>query len=175
LDFPFGLAFDSSGNLYVANYGNYGNNTIMKFAPNGTGSLFASISSSGLVNPVGLAFDSSGNLYVACSGNNTIMKFTTSGTGSLFASSGLDEPRGLAFDSSGNLYVANSGNNTIEEFTPNGTGSLFASGGLDEPYFIAVEVPEPSIWAMLATGVGALFCVRCFGARGPKSSSQTYC
>jgi DNA-binding beta-propeller fold protein YncE len=39
LNQPQGLAFDSAGNLYVANSGN---DTIMKFDPAGNGSVFAS-------------------------------------------------------------------------------------------------------------------------------------
>jgi hypothetical protein len=38
LNQPFGLAFDSAGNLYAANYGN---NTIQKFTMAGFGSRFA--------------------------------------------------------------------------------------------------------------------------------------
>ncbi len=55
-----GLAFDSSGSLYVANAGN---NTIEKFDPSGAGLLFSSTNA--LFEPEGLAFDSGGNLYVA--------------------------------------------------------------------------------------------------------------
>ena len=39
LNGPVGLAFDASGNLFVANSGD---NTIEKFAPNGVGTVFAS-------------------------------------------------------------------------------------------------------------------------------------
>jgi DNA-binding beta-propeller fold protein YncE len=70
----------------------------------------------------------------------------------------VDGPVGLAFDSAGNLYVANHGNNTIEEFGTNGVGSLFADTGLDDPTFLAVEVPEPASWTMVALGLGALLC-----------------
>ena len=59
LNLPYALAFDSSGNLYVANYGS---NTVSKFAP---GSTTASTTLTGLNEPNALAFDSSGNLYVA--------------------------------------------------------------------------------------------------------------
>ena len=82
-------------NLYVANFGN---NTIEKFTPGGSGSVFAS---SGLSNPVGLAFDSAGILYAANFGNNTIREFSSSGTDlGIFADSsdGLNEPVFLAFD-----------------------------------------------------------------------------
>lgn len=100
-----GLAFDRSGNLYVAS-----GNEILKYTPNGAESVFAN---NGLNVPTGLAFDAAGNLYAANSGNGTIEKFTIGGGGNLFAS-GLDDPAGLAFDSEGNLYVATTAGQTID-------------------------------------------------------------
>jgi hypothetical protein len=47
---PYGLAFDSAGNLYASNYND---NTIEKFTPGGVGSVFAN---TGLSNPTFLAF-----------------------------------------------------------------------------------------------------------------------
>src|SRR5262245_25166897 len=64
---PTGLAFDRSGNLYVANRAD---NTISKIAPGGSVRTFAS----GLASPEGLVFDHGGNLYVANSGNHTVSK-----------------------------------------------------------------------------------------------------
>ena len=90
LNGPSGLAFDSAGNLYAANYGD---NTVEKFT-SGVGSVFAS---SGLNSVYGLAFDSTGNLYAANSGDNTIEMFTPGGVGSVFASSDLNNPQFLAF------------------------------------------------------------------------------
>ena len=60
---PDALAFDSAGNLYVANFGTYprGQDTVSEVTPSGVVSTFAT----GLTNPTGLAFDSAGNLYVA--------------------------------------------------------------------------------------------------------------
>jgi DNA-binding beta-propeller fold protein YncE len=89
LNWPKGLAFDSSGNLYVTIQSD---NTIVKFDLNGNGSVFAN---SGLNEPMGLDFDSSGNLYVVSYGNNTIEKFDSSGNRSVFAS-GLDHPQFIA-------------------------------------------------------------------------------
>src|SRR6266566_4284372 len=123
LSYPINLAFDRTGNIYVANsvfpFFNPGpyTNTIEKFSTN-----FVNLGSfaTGLNKPWGLAFDISGNLYVANSGTNgglknTIVKFTADGVRSTFAtaSSGLSSPQGLAFDSGGSLYVANSGSGTI--------------------------------------------------------------
>ena len=84
LNGPFGLAFDSSGNVFE---GDFGSNTIFKFTPDGTKSTFAS----GLSGPIGLAFDSSGNLFEADYYSGTIFKFTPAGTKSTFAS-GLSQP-----------------------------------------------------------------------------------
>jgi T5SS/PEP-CTERM-associated repeat protein len=76
---PFGLAFDRSGNLYVADAGS---DTIEKFTPDGTGTVFAS---TGTNEPLDLAFDSSGNLFASCY-PTTILKFTPDGVSSVFAS-----------------------------------------------------------------------------------------
>ena len=160
---PFGIAFDSAGNLYAANYFA---NTIEKFTPGGIGSVFAS---SGLNHPVGLAFDKAGNLYVANQNNSpSIEKFTPGGSSSVFATTGLSNtPEGIAFDSAGNLYVANLGSSNIEKFTPGGVGSVFASG-LSTPRFLAftddagvplalANTPEPASLSLLAlTGLALL-------------------
>ena len=59
---PGGLAFDHTGNLFVAESAT---GSILKFtAEGGTRSVFAS----GLGDPVGLAFDGAGNLLVSDNG-----------------------------------------------------------------------------------------------------------
>lgn len=155
---PISPAFDSAGNIYVANNTNaitwpfisstsY-DNTIQKFTPDLTPlGAFAT----NLNNPWGLAFDSSGNLYVSSSGDELVYRFTPGGYGSIFSYgiSLLSDPRGLAFDSGGNLYVANAGNGTIVKINPGGTGSVFASG-LSGPTSIAI-FPGLNVWS--ATGI----------------------
>jgi sugar lactone lactonase YvrE len=158
---PGGLAFDNSGNLYVAS----SSGSIEKFNSSGVGTLFASTSA----YTEGLAFDSVGNLYAGNYFNNSVEKYNSSGTDlGVFANSansGQFTPWGLAFDSAGNLYVANSGNNTIEEFNSSGTDlgvfASSASSGLSMPVDLAFQpVPEPSTWALLAGGLIALLPVR---------------
>ncbi|MGD1019671.1 MAG: PEP-CTERM sorting domain-containing protein [Verrucomicrobiia bacterium] len=138
LNYPYGLAVDSGGNLYVANSGGglQGSSDIEEFSPSATGSV---LTASSLSFPTDLALDKNGSIFVANAGNNTIEEFDSSGTGSVFAtaSSGIDFPEGLAFDSSGNLYVANATN--IEKFTPNGTGTVFATAGLNNPQGLAFD------------------------------------
>ena len=129
-----GLAFDSKGNLYAANFGG---NTVEKFAPDGTDlGIFANV----IGRPTGLAFDAAGNLCVANFGN-TIERFSPIGTPLLpFTSFFLNNPEGLAFDSFGNLYVANNGSDTIQVFSPSGTdlGSL-PTVGLSGPIGLAFD------------------------------------
>jgi uncharacterized repeat protein (TIGR03803 family)/T5SS/PEP-CTERM-associated repeat protein len=93
LNYPVGLAFDSAGNLYVADDGL---SDIAKFNSLGAGAVFSTD-----VNPEGLAFDSAGNLYEADDSGN-IVKFSSTGgvlnsAGTVFASSGMNQPLFLAF------------------------------------------------------------------------------
>ncbi len=124
---PNSIAFDSSGNLYVANEGS---DTISKVTPGGSVSTF-----SGFCSPYALAFDSSDNLYVANSDNNegcnNISKIIPSGTVTqTWATVGYNDSDALTVDSSGNLYVANEGSGTISMVTPGGSVTLnFATVG----------------------------------------------
>jgi sugar lactone lactonase YvrE len=130
---PSSLAFDRTGNLFVADVTVDSNSmtsgTIYKFTPAGVRSIFAS----GLSYPSGLARDSAGNLFVADDGDGTIYKFTPQGARSTFAS-GLSTCSGLAFDRVGNLFVSadfdavTQGVAKVYKFTPGGVRSTFASG-----------------------------------------------
>ncbi len=78
--YPYGVAVDASGNVYVADRGN---NRIEKFDTNGNylAQWGTSGSGSGQFNqPFGVAVDSSGNVYVADTDNNRIEKFVPYGT-----------------------------------------------------------------------------------------------
>ena len=86
---PFGLAFDSAGDLFESDGGS-GN--IYEFTPGGVRSTCAS----GLSQPDGLAFNSAGDLFVSDYGSGNIYEFTPGGVRSTFAS-GLNHPADLAF------------------------------------------------------------------------------
>ncbi len=146
LNYPNGLAFDSSGNLYVANAGA---NTISKITPSGLVSTFAS---GALFNgPAPLAFDGNGNLFVGNVYSNTIDEIAPNGAVSVFLDDThkLQRPSGLAFDSSGNLYVSNNQGfttggllgNTISKITPAGVVSTFVdtTQGLTGPAGLAFD------------------------------------
>ena len=84
---PYGVAVDSAGNVYVADYRNH---TIRKVTPGGVVTTLAGLAgSSGSADgtgsaarfyyPYGVAVDSAGNVYVADTCNNTIRKVTPGG------------------------------------------------------------------------------------------------
>jgi sugar lactone lactonase YvrE len=140
-----GVAVDGSGNVYVADTGNY---TIRKVTPAGVVSTLAGMArQSGSAdgtgaaarfnNPNSVAVDRSGNVYVADTNNNTIRKITPAGVVSTIAGSAgqdgnvdgagavarFNYPRGIDVNGYGNIYVADTGNNTIRMVTPAGVVS----------------------------------------------------
>ena len=139
---PSSVAYDGSGNVYVADTAN---NTIRKVTLDGvvttlagtagtSGYIDATGSDARFSSPAGVAADSSGNVYVADTGNNTIRKVTAAGAVTTLAGSQLnngsrdgtgraalfDTPTGMAVDISGNVYVADVNNDTIRKVTPAG-------------------------------------------------------
>jgi sugar lactone lactonase YvrE len=126
---PLGLAFNNTGNLFVANSLN---GAVYQITPGGSLTTFAS----GLSDPHGLAFSSSsGNLFVDDYNTGAIYSYTPGGTPSPFAA-GLNHPLGIAFNSAGDLFEADGGSGNIYEFTPGGARTTFASG-ISSPYGLA--------------------------------------
>lgn len=102
---PADLLFDAAGNLFVSNAfgGPTRTGSVQKFAPDGTGTVFAD---SRFSTAYGLAIDAAENLYVSNFVGNTVLKFAVDGTYlGVFASSPLEGPHGMFFDSDGNLLV----------------------------------------------------------------------
>lgn len=126
---PVSLAFDDSGNLYVANseilHGNkWGPATITVYAP-GESSPSRTISD-GVHGPRAMAFDHLGNLYVIMQGGNKIPESITvyaPGTTKVLRriTAGLDVPTALAFDQSDRLFVTNNIGDTVTVYGPGST------------------------------------------------------
>jgi hypothetical protein len=138
--FPFAVAVDTNGTVYVADCYNQ---VIRKITAAGTVTNFAGkMSASGSADgssttaqfnyPVGVAVGSGGTVYVADWGNKLIRKITSAGAVSTLAgtagSSGsangtgpearFNQPYDVAADrNSGSVYVADSGNHLIRKIT----------------------------------------------------------
>ena len=148
LDYPIGIAIDSSKNIYVTENGNH---RIQKFDSNGNfitkwGSRADAYYPVGgqFDLPVGIAVDSQNHVYVSDRGLNWIQEFDSNGNfltkwGSSGTGTGqLNEPVGVAIDSSSNVYVTGTYVNGIQKFDKNGNFiATLASGKFDFPSSIA--------------------------------------
>jgi sugar lactone lactonase YvrE len=142
---PNGVALDSVGNLYIADW--YNNRirkvtvstgiitTVAGIGPTNIGGGYSGdgglATSAELDLPTNLTFDSAGNLYIADSNNHRIRKVNAStgviatvagngtpgysGDGGPATSAELNYPSDMTFDSAGNLYIADAQNERIRE------------------------------------------------------------
>jgi DNA-binding beta-propeller fold protein YncE len=148
---PFGIAVDSSNNVYVADTFN---NRVEKFTSSGNYLTQWGRYGSGngqFDGPEGIAVDASNNVYVVDQGNSRVEKFTSNGNylmqwGSQGSGNGqLYDPEGIAVDRSNNVYLADQYNARIEKFSSNGNyltqwGSQGSGNGQFElPQGIAVD------------------------------------
>lgn len=104
---PAGLAFDKSGNLYIANFTS---NTIDRISIDGTRMLFSS--GANIRGPIGLTVDASGNVYVANYNNGTVARVSPAGVASIVAS-GFKKPYMVTLDADGDLFVSQQEDNSI--------------------------------------------------------------
>ena len=156
LGVPSGAAFDSSGNLFIADTVN---NVIRKVATNGVTTIVAGSGSytyagdggpatnASLANPSAVAVDTNGNLFILDTWNNYIRKVDTNGIITTYAGIGMayqgfsgdggqatnariNLPQGgLAVDTSGNLFFADTYNSRIRKINASGIISTVAGGG----------------------------------------------
>ncbi len=145
--YPYGVAVDASGNLYVTDLDNA---RVLKETPLQGGGYSESVVIPSVTGPEGIAVDNNGNLYLACPGASRVLKETLSGgayTESTVAaaSSGLVSPVGVAVDGSGNVYIADTGSGSVpsavykETLSGNSYSQTTIISGSDSPSAIAVD------------------------------------
>ena len=180
LSSPNGMAFDSSGNLYIADSVNnrirkISGGNISTVAGNGTQGFTgdkAAATSAELFAPSGVTLDSAGNLYIADTGNHVIRMVATSGTittiagnntggyagdGGAAVNANLEFPASVAVDSSGNIYIADAGNNVIREIIGGNISTIAGQG------FAGVTLQDPE--SILLDGLGNLYICDSDGLR----------
>ncbi|MGA3017764.1 MAG: hypothetical protein ABSF62_11640 [Bryobacteraceae bacterium] len=165
LGYPQGLAFDSSGNLYIAERDA---SDVRKVDTNGIITTVVGMGGQGgfsgdggpatkalIQGPSGIAVDRSGNLYIADYGNNRI-RMVTASTGIITTIAGSNTtgfagdggpatkatfwfPTGIAVDSSGNVYVADTYNHVIRKI--NTTGIISTVAGSNQSGFAGDNGP----------------------------------
>ena len=181
VDFPYGLAFDSSDNLYFADNRSPAIRKVDKLtgiittvAGDGTISYSGDsgpATSVQLSGPTGIVFDRSDNMYISEASMALIRKVDTSGNISTVAgtmvngysgdggpatSAAFYFPTGLAIDSSGNLLIADFNNHAIRKMgqsnDANLSGLMLSSGSLS-PTFASGTT---SYTANVANGVSSI-------------------
>ena len=153
LNSPVGVAVDTSGNLYIADFGNH---RIRRVDTMGTITTVAGTGEQGesgdggpataalLSDPFDVAVDTSGNLYIADTRNDKIRRVDTmgiittvagTGSGGYFGDGGLAtnawvyRPQGVAVDSSGNIYIADTLNDRVRQVDTMGIITTVAGTG----------------------------------------------
>jgi serine/threonine protein kinase, bacterial len=118
--FPYGVAVDGSGNVYVADTAN---NAVRKVSADGTVSTLAAT----FGFPTGVAVNGGGIVYVADQNNLKIRAVSPDGV----VSTALETPVvGLAIAADGTLYFADPASSLIRKGGPNGAVVTLAGSGL---------------------------------------------
>ncbi len=134
--YPAGIAIDSSGNAWVANWGS---NSVTELSSTGITIGTYTVGS----NPPGIAIDSSGNAWVANWGSNSVTELSSTGIAIGTYAVGSN-PFGIAINSSGNVWVANNGSNSVTELSSTGIAiGTYAIGS--NPFGIAIN-SSGNVW-----------------------------
>jgi len=149
---PGGLAFDSSGNLWVANSGA---NEVLELNPV-NGAVLATISV-GLNGPQRIAFDRYGTLFVANTRSSNVTIYRNLQLIATVASSAIQNPWGIAAGDYDEFYVANNSANSISVF--NIDGALLETLTVDQSGFLftapgAIAIRGNDLYAGFGPGFG---------------------
>ncbi len=155
LDFPRGMAVDSTGHILVADTNN---GRLQRFSVDGI--FLGVIGSKGegqgeFREPSGIAVDSEGNIYVADTGNRRVQKLSSNG-GFLAewrgVDPGFDAPREIAVGSDNSIYVVDESRAEVVKFASDGNvlaawgkrGS--GNGEFSTPTSVAVDTKNNRVY-----------------------------
>jgi sugar lactone lactonase YvrE len=170
---PRGVAYDASGNQYIADALNH---VVREISTTGTITTVAGTGIEGyggdsgpataalLDMPTGVAVDASGNLYIADSHNHRIREVSNgtittlagngtpgfSGDGGLASAAQLSLPTAVAVDSSGAIYIADTNNQRVREIR---RGTITTIAGNGEEFFAGDGAAATSAVLDTPTGV----------------------
>ncbi|HKR65875.1 MAG TPA: hypothetical protein VJZ00_19245 [Thermoanaerobaculia bacterium] len=147
-NFPWGLAIDSHGLIYVTDFYNHRvrlvepTGVVTTFAGNGIPGHSDGVGTSATLDfPMGIAVDGARNLYITEYENNDVRKITQTGVVSTLAgnpavsggwadgtgsAARFSRPSAIAADAQGNLYVTDRNNHAIRRVTPAGVVTTIA-------------------------------------------------
>jgi uncharacterized protein (TIGR03437 family) len=136
LNYPQGVAVDSSGNMYISDGRNerirkVSNGVITTVAGNGTPGYSGDngqATGAQLFLPFAVAVDLAGNLYISDYGNDCVRRVSNGVISTVVRGGGLVSVHGIAVDPAGNLYIADSEGNRIWK-TSNGLMTTLAGNG----------------------------------------------
>jgi streptogramin lyase len=133
LSAPSGIAFDSDGDLWIANQTSNTVTELYSAASGNTAGLYNDFSPAGLLGAQALAIDQSNNVWIA-------------NTGAGYTGGGINAPVAIAIDSNGSAWVANYNGNSITQLSAGGTPSGFSplsagyhSYAVSQPTGIAID------------------------------------
>jgi streptogramin lyase len=153
MNVPTAMAFDASGNAWVASYFN----ALTELPPLGTSGSVQQISSATAVlnESYGLTVDGSNNIWVANEqssfainrGSGNVVKFSSSGQvlsgASGYSAGGVYFPQGMAADTTGNVWVVDNGDSLVTLLSGSGTAvngtTGWGAGQLSLPVAVAVD------------------------------------
>lgn len=150
LQFPYGLAVDLAGYVYIADLGNQ---RVRRVSPDGAIATYAG-NEAPLLAPRNVAVDGAGNLYVSEFTGHRIRKVSPDGRVSTVAGTGvagfrgdgtlavnaqLDFPAGIALDRAGTLYIADSQNQRVRRILPTGVIVTVLHDAAISPVTLAID------------------------------------
>lgn len=133
---PTGIAFDSTGSMYVTNWS--GNSIVKIKANNEREIVYSDISS-----PAGIVIDAEDNIYVSSYSGDYILKITPDGKAQKI-SEGYHTPTGIAFSNSGELLITNRSTGEIVSLDLKDGKKKIIANGLTTPVGVT-QLPDNSL------------------------------